>query len=223
MGRWPRRNDPGDEDLHLDEHSTTFSSLPSRACVHGGPSLSSSVAATKKKVPSLSFPFSPPIVSLLCFPRPLSFYFLPPLNLFFLSPSLFLSSVLSPLIVLERIHHDCPVNHAANRSPWRRYPPTNEDLFRLVETRENTDIPMSVFSRQVPRRVHRENREGKFPLAVSTSASPQMHFGHFDEKDTDLILHCMVFFASSPVVNHCTILILINQFCFQLSLLFIRL
>lgn len=51
---------------------------------------------------------------------------------------LFLSLVLSPLIVLERVHHDCPVNHGANRSPWRRYPPTNEDLFReqLVETRE---------------------------------------------------------------------------------------
>lgn len=134
----------------------------------------------------LSFPFSPPIVSLLCFPWPLSF------SLFFsllpiYSLCLSLSSVLSPLIVLERIHHDCPVNHAANRSPWRRYPPTNEDLFRLVETRENTDMGMSVRSR-----VMSIVKIAKWSRPRFQPALPQIR--HSDKKDVfDLILRSAAF------------------------------
>lgn len=123
-------------------HSPRPSRVPD---IHGGPSVLFVRGRYREEAlaASLSLPFSPFLSSSFfrCFPRCLSSpSIFPSLDLFFFS----LCLVLSPLIVLERVHHDCPVNHAANRSPWRRYPPTNEDLFRLVETRENTDMGMSV-------------------------------------------------------------------------------
>lgn len=141
----------------------------------------------RRSLLSLSFPSFLLIVSLLCFPRPLSpSIFLPPFDLFFLSLSLF-----------------CPVSaHRPRAHPPRLSgKPCCEPLtVTKVPTYKRGLIPACGNSRehghgnvrQVPRHVHRENCEVK-PSAVLTSASFQMR--RYDEKDTpDLILvHCTAF------------------------------
>lgn len=151
-------------------HSPRFPRVP---CVHGGPSLSSSVAATKKKVPSLLllflsfFPFlsSDCLSSLFSLASLFLSIFLPPSDLFSLSLSLFcLVSAHRPRAHPPRLSgKPCCEPLTVTKVPTYKR--------GLIPARGNSREHGHGNVRQVPRHVHRENCKVK-PSAVSTSASP---------------------------------------------------
>lgn len=114
----------------------------------------------------LSFPFSPPIVSLLCFPWPLS------LSLFFSLLPIY--SLCLSLFCLVSAHR--PRAHPPRLSGKPCCEPltvTKVPTYKrgLIPARGNSREHGHGNVRQVPRHVHRENCKVK-PSAVSTSASP---------------------------------------------------